>query len=445
MKQGEGNKFWGFTSGGVAGEPKWVILREAYLVTLCPELYDDADFRRVKFAVSRSMADKEAWVITELETGTKLTWETREAQLEVIETAQVYIRNRGTLAIREAIQKAKLLPGWFPLGESPQEDKVGQEENPQPCRLPGDLLPEELTLEPADSCDEEVSLDAKKEYTPTYQELCTEIRIFNVRYPVGSLVIVNKDDGSKVTTRVRYPAKIVGDSPAVWLEDILGCYKMDRVEGVPGYDRVDRFNKRYPVGSEVKATRDNGAVDNVKVMEPARWFGGRAVVWIRKIGGSYAGYKSLDSFVVQPATAEAEPPDPPYLSPYEKVHLFNKKYPVGTEVNVTRDDGSVARTKVRAPAHLLAGKAEVWLEDILVFYDLDRVNMESVGKNPKTLPPASLVVCDHALLCDGVAFDCPHRKTHEFSKANGCGWGSCGGLDPLRPCACVKLSGREDG
>lgn len=441
MKQGEGNKFWGFT---FEGEPRWVILREAHIVTLCPELYDDADFRRVEFVVSCSMADKEAWVITELETGTKLPWAYCETQLEAIEAAQVYIRNRGTWAIRKAIQKAKLLPGWFPLGEPPQKAEVEQEENPQPCILPGDLLPEEC-CKSTELSNEGFSPDTKEEYIPTYQELCTEIRIFNVRYPVGSLVMVEKDDGSKVTTRVRYPAKIVGDSPVVWLEDILGCYKMDRVEGVPAPDKVDRFNKRYPVGSEVKATRDNGAVENVKVMEPARWFGGRAVVWIRKIGGSYAGYKSLDSFVVQPATAEAEPPDPPYLSPYEKVHLFNKKYPVGTEVNVTRDDGSVARTKVRAPAHLLAGKAEVWLEDILVFYDLDRVNMESVGENPKTLLAALVVICDQTHRCDSGAIDCPHRKPHDFSRLFGCGWAPCERLDPLRRCACVKLSGREDG
>ncbi len=76
--------------------------------------------------------------------------------------------------------------------------------------------------------------DTKKEYIPTYQELCTEICIFNTRYPVGSWVIVEKDEGIKVTTRVRHPAKIIGDTPVVWLNGISGCYAMDRVEGAPG-------------------------------------------------------------------------------------------------------------------------------------------------------------------------------------------------------------------
>ncbi len=301
MRQGEDFKFWGFTLEG----QKWVELRQVTLVTLCPELYGDAEYRRVEFVVSRSMADRGAWVITELETGTKLPWAFCETRREAIETAQVYIRNRGTLAILMAIQRAKLLPGWFPLGESPKEVAAAQE-GYQPLRLPEDLLPEEC-CEPTDLSSEECSPDTEKEYIPTYQELCTEIRIFNVRYPVGSLVIAEKADGKKVTTRVRHPAKIVADTPVVWLDGISGCYAMDRVEGASGHDRVDLFNDKYPVGSEVKATRDNGVVDDAKVMEPAIWFGGKAVVWIRRIGAMGAGYKNLDSINVLSAATQKKP------------------------------------------------------------------------------------------------------------------------------------------
>lgn len=53
---------------------------------------------------------------------------------------------------------------------------------------------------------------------------------FNARNPVGSSVMVIKDLGEKVETKVKYPAQILsGHTAVVWLEGILGCYDLDRV------------------------------------------------------------------------------------------------------------------------------------------------------------------------------------------------------------------------
>ena len=53
---------------------------------------------------------------------------------------------------------------------------------------------------------------------------------FNEKNPVGSSVTVIKDLGERVETKVRYPAQILsGHTAVVWLEDISGCYDLDRV------------------------------------------------------------------------------------------------------------------------------------------------------------------------------------------------------------------------
>lgn len=53
---------------------------------------------------------------------------------------------------------------------------------------------------------------------------------FNKRNPVGTSVTVVKDLGDQIETTVKYPAQILsGHTPVVWLEDISGCYLLDRV------------------------------------------------------------------------------------------------------------------------------------------------------------------------------------------------------------------------
>ena len=53
---------------------------------------------------------------------------------------------------------------------------------------------------------------------------------FNKRNPIGSPVTVIKDLGEQVETKVRFPAQILsGHTAVVWLEDISGCYDLNRV------------------------------------------------------------------------------------------------------------------------------------------------------------------------------------------------------------------------
>lgn len=58
----------------------------------------------------------------------------------------------------------------------------------------------------------------------------SKIEVFNQKHPVGSPVIVIKDLGEKMKTRVKFPAEILnGHTPVVWLEGISGCYLLNRV------------------------------------------------------------------------------------------------------------------------------------------------------------------------------------------------------------------------
>ena len=60
----------------------------------------------------------------------------------------------------------------------------------------------------------------------------SKVDAFNKRAPVGTNVIVVKDLGEQVETKVRYPAEVLsGHTPVVWLEGISGCYLLNRVFG----------------------------------------------------------------------------------------------------------------------------------------------------------------------------------------------------------------------
>ena len=53
---------------------------------------------------------------------------------------------------------------------------------------------------------------------------------------------------------------------------------------------------------------------------------------------------------------------------------WNKAYPVGTPVNLTRDSGAVQETKTRSEAQILSGhSAVIWLEGVSGCYSLDNV------------------------------------------------------------------------
>lgn len=57
------------------------------------------------------------------------------------------------------------------------------------------------------------------------------VRQWNEAHAVGTIVVVRKDDGSKVTTRTRSEAWVLGGhSAVVQLEGIAGCYALERVQ-----------------------------------------------------------------------------------------------------------------------------------------------------------------------------------------------------------------------
>lgn len=58
---------------------------------------------------------------------------------------------------------------------------------------------------------------------------------WNQRYPVGTVVQVTKDMGDTIVTKTRSPAQMLSQHTAVvFLEDISGCYLLDRCRPVGG-------------------------------------------------------------------------------------------------------------------------------------------------------------------------------------------------------------------
>lgn len=75
---------------------------------------------------------------------------------------------------------------------------------------------------------------------------------------------------------------------------------------------------------------------------------------------------------------EEEPPmmqkQPTTEELYKTVNAWNKQFPIGTPVNVRRDDGRITETTTRSPASVLSGHtAVIWLDGISGCYDLSRV------------------------------------------------------------------------
>jgi hypothetical protein len=61
-----------------------------------------------------------------------------------------------------------------------------------------------------------------------------KVKVFNERNPIGSEVVVIKDDGEAIKTRVSRPAEILNSHTeesiaVVWLDGITGCYSLNRV------------------------------------------------------------------------------------------------------------------------------------------------------------------------------------------------------------------------
>lgn len=56
------------------------------------------------------------------------------------------------------------------------------------------------------------------------------VREWNEKHPVGTPVIVTKDDSTEIKTMTVHEATLLGGHTAVaWLKDISGCYSLERV------------------------------------------------------------------------------------------------------------------------------------------------------------------------------------------------------------------------
>lgn len=68
---------------------------------------------------------------------------------------------------------------------------------------------------------------------PDYKHQEKLVRDWNEKYPVGTQVIVRKDDETEVRTETVHEATMLSGHTAVaWLKDISGCYSLDRVRAV---------------------------------------------------------------------------------------------------------------------------------------------------------------------------------------------------------------------
>lgn len=60
----------------------------------------------------------------------------------------------------------------------------------------------------------------------------SKIEVFNEKHPVGASVVVVKDNGDKVKTTVKHPARILcGQVAVVWLDGLIGVYALNRIVG----------------------------------------------------------------------------------------------------------------------------------------------------------------------------------------------------------------------
>jgi hypothetical protein len=67
---------------------------------------------------------------------------------------------------------------------------------------------------------------------------------WNAKYPVGTPVIVHRDNGQLFETRTRSEAGGIPSNPGViWVEGIVGCYSLDRVQ--PISSAADRVTETF--------------------------------------------------------------------------------------------------------------------------------------------------------------------------------------------------------
>jgi hypothetical protein len=61
----------------------------------------------------------------------------------------------------------------------------------------------------------------------------------NWKHPIGTPVVLRKDDGTLVKTKTRSDADLIGGRAVIWLEGISGCYDLSRVTPVEVIEEVE--------------------------------------------------------------------------------------------------------------------------------------------------------------------------------------------------------------
>jgi hypothetical protein len=74
---------------------------------------------------------------------------------------------------------------------------------------------------------------------PTPKGLQVAVDGFNRRYPIGTDVLLRKDDGSLLETKTRSRAEVLsGHSAVIWVEGVSGCYLLSRVTPIAAVKKV---------------------------------------------------------------------------------------------------------------------------------------------------------------------------------------------------------------
>lgn len=74
----------------------------------------------------------------------------------------------------------------------------------------------------------------------TKQTAQEKVDEFNRENPVGTPVIVRRDDGMRVLTTVRDAAVVLpSGAPVVWLKGVSGCHSLDRVRPANQHNNIE--------------------------------------------------------------------------------------------------------------------------------------------------------------------------------------------------------------
>jgi len=105
-----------------------------------------------------------------------------------------------------------------------------------------------------------------------------QVEAWNREHPIGSKVLVTRDNGETWETTVRIEAQLLGGhSPVAWIDGFSGCYAISRLTAVPA-DAMDKF--RNSVGFQFNFVLYSGldvktAIDHVcaaaKILLASRW------------------------------------------------------------------------------------------------------------------------------------------------------------------------------